>query len=402
MSYNCDLDEWNGDPSLPNPFNVDLSKFTKSGWSGKVMTSVWVAGLHKLSSKPTTSPTANDRISPIETELRMVGTSFLDRPYVPNVYKVTATDLSSTYPNLAAGDLLGFVHVETSLIAANDGPYTIGIAYSKTSGETWVYCGDIVRTANNISEGTDNITGIPYLVVGSYFYVYYCDYPKPGWCCASGSASGKRPCVARGYLPSVLGKASNAYAERFNSKTTNVQVEPFYKYIYVNASGSYSRDLTNSLNWDSQIAAPTGTNSAHAGADILPIRLPNMAWIDLHSDAAFCSALNKYLITVSNGPADQTVPGTLALYSSGDGVNWINPVVIDATTASGYYIEKAHSFFVSLNSDAADDSHIVGKQFYIYTPYTYYNSGHVVSQVLCQHKITIIPDQTPVNMLLLD
>jgi hypothetical protein len=283
------------------------------------------------------------------------------------------------------------------LIYAHDGPFTIGIAYSKNDGDSWVYCGDIVRTANNVIERTDNITGVPYCVVDGWFYVFFCDYPETGWCASSRCPpEGKRPCVARARVREVLGKASAIYADRSKSALANphLAAEPFHKYVYVDETGTYSAAPTPHMTWDSLSAAPVKMNTRHVGADIIANRPRNLAWIDLHSDAAFCAPLGKYLMTVSNGIGDKTVPGTLVLYSSANGLDWNNPTMIDSASEPGYYVEKAHSFIVSLNVDASDDSHIVGKEFYIYTPYTYLSgadqSWPEVKQALYRHKVIII------------
>jgi hypothetical protein len=402
ISQNVSIDEWTGNPGLPNPFGIDCVNHTRMGWHGIPLSAIWIGGSTRdIGKRPDQPPSVDDRISPPETQLRRVGSSFIDVPYVPNVYKITAADAAASdtnkYPSLKQGDLLGLVHVETSLISSHDGPYTMGMAYSKNNGDGWVYCGDIVRTANNISEGTDNITGIPYCIVDGWFYVYFCDYPATGWCVSSRCPpKGKRPCVARARLREVMEKASAVYADR--SKNTvldqHLAVEPFHKYVCVNETGTYSAAPTPHTAWDGEVAAPLERNTRHAGADIIGERPRVMAWVDLHSDAAFCTPLGKYLMTVSNGIGDKIVPGTLMLYSSVNGLDWNNPIVVDSASEPGHYIEKAHSFFVSLYSDASDDSHVVGKEFYIYIPYTYLSSVDQswpeVKQALYRHKVTIV------------
>jgi hypothetical protein len=382
---------------------------------------LWIGGVALLGVAPPNTPADQVRPNNVTTLRRSINSNAppLGWPQMFRYYYDRAW-IASAYRDPATNDLLGLVHIETSVASMNDGEYTIGIAYSlnangNINGKTWVYCGDIIKARNHISERTDNITGIPYLVVGGYFYVYYCDFPNPNWCVNGTCPSfGRRACVARGNLSNVLARARAIYQARVNrtvndtglitSAKPDVQspaVEPFYKCTNIGSDGTPT--------WDNQTAITEG----ELGADILQNRLPNMEWVDFHSHAAYCKALNRYLLLVCNGDAYSSAnlnpyrPGTLVLYTSVDAINWTGSQVVDATSpTSGPYIEKAMSFFVSLDADqsgnpmASADCDTVGSRFYIFTPYMYYGTytdkngqQHYCQQKheLWKHKVTIVP-----------
>jgi hypothetical protein len=381
---------------------------------------LWIGGVAILGAAPPKTPADQVRPNSVTTLRQAINMNSWPLGWSPTFrFFYDRAWIASAYRDPATNDLLGFVHIETSDSSMNDGEYTIGIAYSlntngSINGKTWVYCGDIIKTRNHISEGTDNITGIPYLVVGGYFYVYYCDFPDPNWCInGTCPSSGRRACVARGNLSNVLAQAKAIYQARVNqtvndtglitSAKPNVQspaVEPFHKCSALGSDGTAT--------WDTLSAITKG----EVGVDILKNRLPNMEWVDFHSHAAYCKALNRYLLLVCNGDAYSSAnpnpyrPGTLVLYNSLDAVNWTSSQVVDSTSpTSGPYIEKAMSFFVSLDADqsgnpmASADCDSVGSQFYIFTPYMYYGNytdrkgTHYGQQKheLWKHKVTIVP-----------
>ena len=79
---------------------------------------------------------------------------------------------------------------------------------------------------------------------------------------------------------------------------------------------------------------------------------------DVHSDATYCTALGRYLMTVQTHGANR-----LLLFSSKDGLNWEREVDVDH--APGYL--QAYSSFVDYDGPAADCSEVDG-DFYIYWP----------------------------------
>jgi hypothetical protein len=356
-----------------------------------------------------------------------------EEAWIPNIYKVTSTDVANvkninSSSTIAAGDLLGFVHVETINVAGNREDYSIGLAYSKTNGVSWVYCGDIIRLARNTGNGSspgtvpiqwsDNIAGIPMLVVpcpdANYFYVYFNDYPDPDWSTSQNSQMywpGKRGCVARAKVLNVLDTVSRIYNQVIINTPINalINMVRFHKCIYVNPAGSttYSKGSypTNSTNWDlnDAISLPE-----HVGADLFAFENRPVPTPDLHADAVWCAPLNRYLMTVSSGwrgvwsPPGTETSGELRLYSSIDGINWGNPIIVGNTgganildnfgpTDGSDHIEKPHSFFVSSDVDASDDSHIVGKHFYIYWARSHWDLGTTMtSQEMMRCEVNII------------
>ena len=80
---------------------------------------------------------------------------------------------------------------------------------------------------------------------------------------------------------------------------------------------------------------------------------------DLHSDAAYCTALGKYLLTVQTGSAHK-----LLLFSSADGITWSQEAILDETEDA---VLQPYSAFVDFNSPSNDGS-VVDGEFYIYFP----------------------------------
>jgi len=228
--------------------------------------------------------------------------------WISNIYKIS-TDT-----------LLGFVHRE-DLYPENQNTvprdrYFIGIARSFDGGSNWKYLGDIMGITGNLltTTGGSNIAGVPYLVVGDFLYIYYDERDQFNSTTALS--------VGRAKLADVI-----------NAMRTD-HVTTFVKF--------------NNGNWTENAFTGVGTN-------IIPNFLPGLS--DFHSDAAYCSALGMYLITVQTGSNS-----ILYLYQSTDGVNWKNPIQLDYAPGC----MQPYSSFVGFNSEASDDSHIVGSVFYIY------------------------------------
>ncbi len=211
------------------------------------------------------------------------------------------------------GDLLGFCHIEKTVGGlGTDAEFAIGLIYSTNDGDYWTYCGEIIRPQKD----TYNIGGVPYLVVGDSFFVYFNELPI-------NSMDDRRISVARADVNDVLNAAAAG------------QVISWQKY--------------NDGAWTQSGLFGLGSNI-----------IPNWPWFDVHSDAAYNTAIEMYMLTVQTGTL-----GQLLLYTSRDGVNWGNKIIVDETDDNDF--TTAYSCFASL-SDATDDCREVGSQFYIIHP----------------------------------
>ncbi len=213
------------------------------------------------------------------------------------------------------GALLGITHSEVRDFPGEkeDQVFAIGLEYSTDRGASWTYCGEIVRAGDPFT----NVGGGAYLIKDDYLYVYYNDRDTID--------KEKKLCVARARLNGVLNDASKH------------RVGTWHKY----------RDG----NWD------TPGLSDIAGSNVVPRFDGRMG--DLHSDAAYCTALGKYLLTVQTGLANR-----LLLYSSTDGVDWQQEKVVDV---AGKDEIQAYSSFVDFNGPTNDCREVDGS-FYIYFP----------------------------------
>jgi hypothetical protein len=203
--------------------------------------------------------------SPIHFE--DVNTSFLPQTaavYLHNIYKVPTTN-----------GLIGFTHNE-KFDAGDVGPryYSIGIVYSDGSGdlgENWTYLGKIIRPNEN--GDNYNINGVPYLVVGEYFYIYYKE--------VQGGVVPKY-CVARAKVNDVI---QNARA---------------------GTVGAWQK--LNGVNW-------TATSAGLGGVATSIFSEPN-GWcrLDLHTDAVhFTSLKNEPYLMLANGYRYNSVTGVGAV-----------------------------------------------------------------------------------------
>ena len=78
---------------------------------------------------------------------------------------------------------------------------------------------------------------------------------------------------------------------------------------------------------------------------------------DSHSDAAYCSALGKYML-LSQGDC------RLYMLLSDDCVHWEDPIVVaTGSPRTGYF---SYSTIVGLDDEASTDFSTVGHDFYIY------------------------------------
>ena len=213
------------------------------------------------------------------------------------------------------GDLLGITHSEVRDFPGKreNQVFAIGLGYSTDQGESWTYCGEIVRAAHPAM----NVGGGPYIIRKDYLYVYYNDVDTV--------TREKRLCVARAKLKTVLRDASNH------------KVGKWMKY----RDGKWNTPGLSDI---------TGTN-------VIPKFNGRLG--DLHSDAAYCTALGKYLLTVQTGRANK-----LLLYSSTDGLDWVHEAVVDVAREDEL---QAYSAFVDFDGPT-DDCREVDDSFYIYYP----------------------------------
>jgi hypothetical protein len=202
------------------------------------------------------------------------------------------------------GALLGITHSEVRYPKKRQ-QFALGIGYSRDRGQNWTYCGEIVRPANPYR----NVGGGAYHVVGDYLQVYYNDT--------------EGQCMARAKCRDVLREAERR------------QVGKWHKH--------------RQGKWDVPgLAATSGT----------PI-FPRKGAEDVHSDAAYCTALERYLLTVQTHSA-----GKLLLYSSSDGIAWQLETLVDRNDDG---LIQAYSTFVDFDGPTRD-CHEVDGDFFIYFP----------------------------------
>jgi hypothetical protein len=220
------------------------------------------------------------------------------------------------------GDLLAITHSEVNYYKDHmKFLYTIGLAYSKDNGKSWIYCGEIIKPSLRMQ----NTGGGAYIIKGSDIYVYYNDSEFVNDSVSRrGRARDSRVCVAKANLKEVLSDAQNG------------EVGTWYKY----------RDGK----WD--VRGLSGI----AGSNIIPT---NYGGEDCHSDATYCNALGKYLLTIQASKANN-----LILLSSKDGVNWTFEKEIDQAEN----VIMPYSCFVDFDGPK-DDCSEVDDSFYIYYPH---------------------------------
>jgi hypothetical protein len=195
--------------------------------------------------------------------------------------------------------------------------YYIGVSVSKDNGKTWKYLGDVISVKGNLSQNPkdgSNVAGCPILVVGDYLYLYYDETNDAQ---ATSALSVARAKISD--LVDAVGKGT---------------VTPFFKYY----NGGWNQPGINGY-----------------ASCIIP---DYQFGYDFHSDAVYCKALGKYLITVQTSGLNK-----LLLYQSTDGVNWeSNPITLDH--ADGFMFP--YSSFVGFGDQGNDDGTVVEKEFYIY------------------------------------
>lgn len=222
-------------------------------------------------------------------------------PWIQSIYQIS--------PN----ELIGFTHNEKFPIQAyTNGFFTLGISYSNDTGLTWTFCGEIVTHPAPDTIPNRNIGGVPYIVVGNYFYVYFNDYDSAGVI---------GPMVARAPITDVITAA----------RTHSVGLWSKYK------NGS----------WNQPGLGGTGSRV---------IKSMSGTWIDTHGKATFVNSISKYVISLNAQNLH-----SLYLYTSTDGINWANESIIQ-TWSDGMC---PYSTFAGFGT-ASNDCHTVGDAFCLF------------------------------------
>ena len=237
---------------------------------------------------------------------------FSGTAWLMNIYKVSDSNL------------IGFMHRETSA-GQSEGMFYSGIGYSTNNGASWTYLGDVLSPYRNDRAGS-NMGGVPYIIVGDYFYIYFNEHTSDFYRYIS---------VARALVSDVIKAAQSNTVTSFN------------KY----SSGSWVNGMKG-------LASPVIADSS-----ILTASSSDANWkrsFDSHTDATYCSALDKYLLLIQTHSL-----GYLLLYTSTNGIDWAEETVVDYDP-SGLTIH-AYCCFAGLTG-VSDDASTVGSEFYIYYP----------------------------------
>ncbi|TAN38839.1 MAG: hypothetical protein EPN23_00895 [Verrucomicrobia bacterium] len=213
---------------------------------------------------------------------------------------------------LENGDLLAITHAELQYPTNKIYRFRLGLGYSTDKGAHFTYCGEIIKAADDIT----NVGGGAYILRDGYIYAYYND--------GDPVTKERRECVARAKLDDVVQAAARH------------QVTTWNRYR------------------DGRWATPALSDTP--GSNILPRVYGGE---DLHSDAAYCTALDRYLMTVQTHSAHK-----LLLFASTDGLDWKQAAIVDETAEK---VMQPYAAFVDYNSPT-DDGLVVGGQFYIYYP----------------------------------
>jgi hypothetical protein len=248
--------------------------------------------------------------------------------WVMSIYKISTTEL------------LGFSHVEKMTCGpstTNCDHYATGISFSSNAGKNWTYCGEI---ANPLIDSV-NTGGVPFIVVGEYFYIYFND--------------GGHPAVARAKKTDVIAAARN--------KT----VSPWKKYF----NGSWDLDA-----------------SAGIGSAVITCSTPGIN-LDMHAKAAYIKSIGKYIIAcMGKGGNSQD----FYVYTSADGINWGNEVRLQHySKGMPAYGMNVYSAFAGLG-DASDDCNEVGNEFYLY--WTHKLEADYCNDTYYRSRIRVTPTAT--------
>lgn len=240
--------------------------------------------------------------------------SFVPDVWDKGIHKTEGIWLMGVY-RIGNNELLGFTHNESCY--EQDKPcnsdtkyFSLGTGYSQDNGKSWQYCGDIIRTPQYGKDGDDNIKGVPYILKGDYFYIYFWEFPQKDVF---------YPAVARARISEVIQAAR---------KGEKVEWMKF-----------------NNGAWDQD--GFTGVAS-----DIMS----NMdKTFNMHCKVSFVPSIEKYLmITYENGKEN------VFLLLSDDGLNWkVAETIMDHNTND----KASYPFIVDAYTD---DAHQIDNDFHIY------------------------------------
>lgn len=278
----------------------------------------------------------------------------LDNPFkqkLPNA-KLDMNGFSGTawlmnIHKVSESKLIGFMHRETHS-AKPDCLFYMGIAYSTDSGASWRYLGDVLSPFRNDGDPS-NIGGMPLIVVGKYFYVYFNEHTRDYERYISvGRAlvSEVVEAAAKGKVPSFQKYSDGSWTDAMTSLASNIVPDSRIRY-----------DKSFGPNWERSF--------------------------DVHTDAAYCAVLGKYLLLVQTHGL-----GYLLLYTSPDGLNWGEETVVDFAPAGG--IIQAHCNFAGFVG-ASDDCNTVGSDFYIYYPRKGWGPNNPGTERYYRRQVTIGP-----------
>lgn len=221
------------------------------------------------------------------------------------------------YRGCSNGDLLAITDAEFNRTSDPSGmQFSLGIGYSADGGLQVTYCGEIVRPADDRQNGG----GGACVIYDGYLQVYFNEV-IPG---VPPTQENRIQCAARAPLEEALRAASHHEITRQNKYRAG-------RWNFPGLGGEPGDDLI-----------PRGVGGE-----------------DLHADDAYCSALERFLLTV------QTYGnGKLLLFSPADGGDGKVETVLDE--AGGNLLQPC-SAFVDFDGPS-DDGHLVDEDFHIYFP----------------------------------
>jgi len=232
------------------------------------------------------------------------------------------------------GMLIGFSHREDLSSDDIDYPinYHLGFSVSFDNGNSWKYIGDVLGSCcNYISKRRSggkwpNLGGVPFFAgKDGYFYFYFNEY--------------------------------NSEYERYVSGARLPMKEAIEMLRRGESPASLVKKYSGNSVWDTEPMFGTA-------APMIPENFEDVKFdagigytYDAHSDAAYCSALDKYILILQS--ARQVI-----MFLSDDGANWNDhKLLFTAEEKSGltYY-----STIVGLDDEASDDFNTVGHKFGVY------------------------------------
>ncbi len=325
--------------------------------------------------------------------------------FIVGIYKITQHDIDNIGNNIygfAAGDLIGITHVELSATGQSSSfynyRYALGISISKAidGAKKWEYLGEIInqhvaraddiylQAGNSLcSPGfkVHNISGGSFLVKNDSMYVYFDEFCDP----INYSSPKKDNIVPR------VAVASAKISEILTTAGTDVS-RIWHKY----RNGSWNEDAITGMG-DNVVPLPVNLRVYRQGSSSSPGSPADCnAWFCTHNSATTCRAFGKdlYLMTLSV-TTESPLRNAIVLYRSTDGIQWrsAGELYVPFGTYSQY------SCFISATTDASDDFHVVGKEFYVMYPN--FLGDYRIADIY-RSKIQVLPDMTAINSLLLD